>query len=149
METCGRDQTLSEHLEWLDPRQEDRAERDARRQSWYEARPTLALRRIAHAAPTDLGTRFNALQIAWHQEYGPSSSFTEITRCPSYRKIVNLGKQVLPLIFRDLQRRPEPDHWFDALVEITKVDPVRPKDRGYSRRMAKVWLKWARIHGYV
>jgi hypothetical protein len=78
-----------------------------------------------------------------------TSSFTKITRCHSYRKIVDLGEKVLPFIFRDLERRPEPDHWFDALAEITKVDPVSEKDRGYSRRMAKAWLKWARARGYA
>lgn len=96
-----------------------------------------------------LADEFNSLREAWHREYGASSSFTEITRSPSYRMIVQLGEKVLPFIFRDLERRPEPDHWFDALVEITKADPVPAKDRGYSRRMAKAWLKWARAHGYA
>lgn len=53
-----------------------------------------------------------------------------------------MGDEVLPFIFRDLERRPEPDFWFDALVEITKVNPVPERHRGYARAMAKDWLKW-------
>ena len=95
-----------------------------------------------------LALRFESLRKAWHREYGASSSFSKITSCPSYREIVGMGTAVLPLIFEDLKQRSEPDHWFEALVEITKVNPVPLKDKGYSRRMSKAWRKWARTHGY-
>ena len=145
METCAKDEELSGTQEWFHPK----VEPDEKRRDWYARDPALVPRRSSAVARADLANRFDALRIAWHREYGPSSSFTEITRCPSYREIVQLGDSVLPFIFRDLERRPEPDHWFDALVEITKADPVPAKDRGYSRRMAKAWLKWARAHGHA
>lgn len=101
---------------------------------------------VLSAQEESLDATFDSLRKSWHREYGMSSSFTQITHCPSYRKIVQLGDKVLPLIFRDLEQRAEPDYWFDALVEITKTNPVSDKDRGYSRRMAKTWLKWARAN---
>ena len=144
METCPIDQQLADVRAWFLPETEPD---EHPRANWTVTR---ILPRISRAVEKgDLATRFDALRIAWHQECGLSSSFTEITRSPSYRKIVGMGDKVLPLIFRDLERSPEPDYWFDALVEITKANPVPAKDRGYSRRMAKAWLKWARANRYA
>lgn len=132
----------SDTNEWIRPRPEEHPAK------WFVRRPTIVLLRAAHHV-ADLSSTFETLRLAWHREYGLSSSFTEITRCPSYRKIVDMGEKVLPLIFDDLKRRPEPDYWFDALMEITKANPVPSRYRGYSRRMAKAWLKWARAHNYA
>ena len=106
--------------------------------------------RISRAeAQSDLASRFNALRLAWHREYGASSSVTKITSCPSYREIVRLGDSALPFIFRDLRGNPNPSHWLDAIREITKQDPVPPQYRGHPRKMIKFWLKWARDKGGI
>ncbi len=97
----------------------------------------------------DVEYQFNTLRRNWHRERGAASSTTAITNCPSYRLIGLLGDSVLPFIFRDLERRPDPDHWFAALREITNADPVPIQDRGKHRAMAKAWLKWARARGYA
>src|SRR5713226_5758598 len=146
MEICAIDQELSENLEWFQPK----VEREERHYNWYDPRPTLILRRINRVANADLASRFDALRIAWHREYGSSSSTTTITSGPSYRKIIDMGEQVLPLIFTDLERhRHDPPKWFVALREITKANPVSPRDRGNHRAMAKAWLKWAREKGHA
>jgi hypothetical protein len=136
MELCAVDQTLSDDKEWFHPESDE----------WYERRKTQYLVRPSRAAEYsgDLAPRFEMLRASWHREYGASSSFTVITSCPSYREIVGYGKKALPFIIQDLERRPEPDFWFDALTEITKVNPIAEKDRGYARKMAKVWVKWWR-----
>lgn len=139
MEFCAEDDFFSGNAEWC-----VRGPKGAMGQ-WY-GKPQLLYIPAEDDSEGVLAAKFERLRTAWHSEYGLSSSFGEITRCPSYREIVRYGDRMLPFIFRDLERRPEPDFWFDALVEITKVNPVPDKDRGYSRRMAKAWLKWARAN---
>jgi hypothetical protein len=69
-----------------------------------------------------------------------------MTSHPAYRQIASMGHRALPLILRELRR--EPDHWFWALKEITKVNPVPEADRGDIEKMAKHWLAWGRAQGY-
>jgi hypothetical protein len=97
----------------------------------------------------DVEYQFEDLRRKWHSEYGASSSPRVIANSSSYRQIVFMGDRVLPLIFRDLEQRSEPDHWFTALHEITNANPVSPSDRGNMRAMAKAWIKWAKTHGYT
>jgi hypothetical protein len=105
---------------------------------------------ISKAERVSLADRFEALKEAWHRECGSFSSTTQIAQCPSYRIIISdLGKEALPFIFKDLEKhRNDPDHWFVALREITKEDPVPATDRGNHRAMAKAWLRWARSKGH-
>ena len=53
-----------------------------------------------------------------------------------------MGTSVLPLILEEL--RDEPDHWFDALFEITGENPIPPGLRGDVAAMAQVWVNWAK-----
>jgi hypothetical protein len=137
MEICAIDHTDEN---WSRP--------DESPHDWYSPQRVVKLYRINRAEKVndDLAEQFNALRIAWHKECGLSSSPTEIVKSASYLKIVDMGEKALPFIFEDLRKRPEPDYWFDALRKITKENPVPFKYRGYSRRMAKEWLKWARAH---
>lgn len=150
MDLCAHDEVLSDATDLSDATEWHRSPQESV-SGWYRKR-LLSIsaasepNEASEASEEELLERFESLRTSWHREYGLTSSFTQITRCPSYRKIVQLGDKVLPLIFRDLAQRPEPDFWFDALVEITKANPVPDKDRGYSRRMATAWLKWARAN---
>ena len=65
---------------------------------------------------------------------------------PAYQQIIAMGLEVVPLLFRELER--EPDHWFRALHVLTGADPVPPESRGKIREMAAAWLRWGRDQGY-
>lgn len=90
---------------------------------------------------------FRSLSEEWRQATRFQSSVRHITNHLAYRAIVQLGEEVLPLILRELRRRPEP--WFAALREITGADPVRPEHRGNMRAIAETWLRWGRDHGFI
>lgn len=57
-----------------------------------------------------------------------------------------MGKPVVPLILRDLEKSP--DHWFWALRAITGEDPVKPEQRGRMQQMAQAWIQWGKEYGY-
>jgi hypothetical protein len=65
---------------------------------------------------------------------------------PTYREIIGLGEEVIPLLLGQLER--EPDFWFAALRELSGDDPVNESDRGHLERMTDAWLRWGREHGY-
>jgi hypothetical protein len=58
-----------------------------------------------------------------------------------------MGPDAIPLILRELQRRPE--HWFWALNAITREDPIDPEYAGNVRKMTQAWLEWGRERGYI
>jgi hypothetical protein len=66
---------------------------------------------------------------------------------PAYQQIIGMGREVVPLILRELER--EPDHWFWALKAITGEDPVPEQHRGRVRAMADAWIRWGREHGLL
>lgn len=90
---------------------------------------------------------FRALAEEWREATRFQSSLSQITAHPVYRAIVQLGEEVVPVLLRELQRRPEP--WFAALREITGADPVRPEQRGDMRAMADAWLRWGQAHSFI
>ena len=75
------------------------------------------------------------------------SSTTARVQHPAYREIIALGPPVVPLLLRELERRP--NHWFAALRSLTGADPVAPADRGHLGLMAESWIKWGKERGYV
>ncbi len=97
----------------------------------------------------ELEEEFRALADQWRAETMHLSSTTEKAMNFAYKQIIGMGKEVLPLILRELQLRG--GHWFWALSVITRgrENPVRPEDRGNVRRMAQAWLDWGRQKGYL
>ena len=88
--------------------------------------------------------QFTTLRNQWHVERGPCSAISEIIACPSYRQIMGMGKQAVPLILGQLQQEgDDPDYWFAALEAITGSDPVKESDYGNMVAMAQSWLNWA------
>lgn len=59
---------------------------------------------------------------------------------PAYQQIIGMGREAVPLILRDLQRRP--DHWCWALAHITGEDPV-------PAEVAEAWLDWGRQNSHI
>lgn len=64
---------------------------------------------------------------------------------PAYQRIIGMGPAALPLILREMERRP--DHWFWALQAITGTDPVTVGARGNMRGMAAAWVAWGKDNG--
>jgi len=93
-----------------------------------------------------LEQRFRRLEATWLAEVGYSSSSTVLRGHPAFQEIVGLGEAVLPLMMRDLEKRPR--LWVWALPLITGADPVPQSDRGNIARMGEAWLRWGKEHGY-
>ena len=83
---------------------------------------------------------FAGLVDEWKRTRPPSSRMKDLTRVPAYREIVKGGWVAIPFIIEELQR--EPDHYFQALFEITGADPVKPEHRGKLKLMAEDWIQW-------
>jgi len=90
--------------------------------------------------------RFRRLAAAWHKAVAHHSSTTIRNNHPSYREIIALGPEVLPLLLRDLEKNHT--HWFCALREITGANPIPESAAGNIPQMADAWLRWARENGY-
>ena len=88
--------------------------------------------------------RFSLLLEIWHRERRFTSSVSNIIKCASYQKIIEMGKSALPLILVQLkQEGNDPDHWFVALETITGEDPIPENAYGNMLKMAEAWLSWA------
>jgi hypothetical protein len=90
---------------------------------------------------------FKALAEEWHRETAAHSSMTIRQRHSAYRKMVNLGPVIVPMLLQALQEMP--DFWFPLLREITKENPVKPDERGDYKKMSDAWLAWGRGRGLI
>ncbi len=108
---------------------------------------SVPLNQASATTPTEtIEQRFRRLEANWMAETGHLSAYPAIVNHPAFREIVSLGDAVVPLMLRDLKERPR--LWVWALPEITGADPVPPGDGGKVAKMAEVWLRWGREHGY-
>jgi hypothetical protein len=95
----------------------------------------------------DVEAEFRRLADWWGDEAGYLSDLTKAYAHPAYRQIVALGPAVVPVLLRDLERKPA--WWLPALRELTGANPVDPADRGNLRRMSEAWVKWGRENGMI
>jgi hypothetical protein len=95
----------------------------------------------------DLERRFRELVDEWQAAVAPLSSTSARVQHPAYRQIIALGPAVVPLLLRELERRP--NHWFAALRTLTGADPVALADRGHLGSMAAAWVKWGKERGHL
>jgi len=91
--------------------------------------------------------RFLRLKEKWEEETAFLSSVTDVAMHPSYQGIIGMGPVVIPMILREMAKRP--GQWFWALKSISGEDPVLPDQRGNIIEMTKTWLKWGKQRGYI
>lgn len=103
---------------------------------------------IAAKEPQEpLEERFHRLAAEWREQRGPLSLSQEICMMRPYQEIIGMGPAVVPLLLRELRRRP--DQWFWALRMITGANPVPEEDRGRVDRMVAAWVRWGEEHGHL
>jgi hypothetical protein len=83
---------------------------------------------------------FRHLAAWWKHDTEFQSSPTRTAMHPAYQRIIGMGREVLPLILRDLEATQAP--WFWALQAIAGTDPIPVSDRGYIDRMTRAWIRW-------
>jgi putative addiction module CopG family antidote len=92
-----------------------------------------------------LELEFYRLAENWKHETASLSSISKKINHQNYLKIVEMGNAVLPFILRALLK--EPDHWFVALKNISKEDPI-PSGATFQDSV-NGWLKWGQEKGLI
>lgn len=94
----------------------------------------------------EIEAKFIRLRDEWRAQRAHESSTSRMVLLPAYQTIIGMGKDVIPLLLRELERRVE--NWFWALQAITEANPVPAEARGSGEKMAAAWLAWGRSQGY-
>jgi len=107
------------------------------------------IERIVGQAPEEefdnLQNEFHSLVKKWRKDTQHFSSVTKMVRHPAYRRIIDMGIDVLPCLFNELNRHP--DHWLVALNAITGEDPAA--ENSTFDEAVQAWLAWGRGKGYL
>jgi hypothetical protein len=88
---------------------------------------------------------FDELAAKWHEETIFLSDITKKSTHFAYQQIIGLGPAAVPIILEKLAEGP--DHWFWALIAITREDAVKPEHAGKMQLMANDWLEWGHKRG--
>lgn len=88
---------------------------------------------------------FRELVAKWRKDTEHSSSVKKMIKHPAYQRIVEMGQDALPLLFRELNAHR--DHWLVALNAITGEDPA--KEGATFTEAVESWLAWGREKGYL
>jgi hypothetical protein len=104
------------------------------------------MRAPRNAGPSaDLVSEFNWHVQKWKIDTRHFSSVRAMVSHPSYRRIMGMGKDGLPLLLQELNRQP--NHWLVALNAMTGLDPV-PVGATFNEAVS-VWLDWGRKNGHL
>ncbi len=90
---------------------------------------------------------FNVLADWWHEATDSSSSPSRKVNHAAYRRIIELGRPILPYVLRDLETRG--GDWFDALAAIQgdipfSIDAIDTYDGARD-----AWVRWGRQQGLI
>ena len=102
-------------------------------------------RTAANQEPSGLARTFRELAEAWRRETSFLSFMQQRALHPAYQRIIGMGWAAVPLILRQLERRP--DHWLWALESITGEEPARGAESFQAEVQA--WLLWGRERGFL
>ena len=91
--------------------------------------------------------KFETLKNKWEENTQYHSSMSEIVEDGNYKKIIQLGNDVVPMILNEM--RVSPNHWFYALYEITKATPIIPEHYGDITKMTSDWINWGKKNNYI
>jgi len=95
--------------------------------------------------PKKLQEEFHELASTWYRETGKMSSAEQMVLHPAYQKIIGMGEDALPFIFKELKRTK--GHWIWALAIITRDDKAKPGMK--FREAVDAWLAWGQSNGYI
>jgi hypothetical protein len=83
---------------------------------------------------------FNYYYEEWNKEIKYQSSTDAITNNAFFKKIIDLGSEVIPYIIEVL--RDTPSFLIIALCKITGVNPVKSDHCGQIKEMTRDWIEW-------
>ncbi|MBI3273098.1 MAG: hypothetical protein HYZ53_29175 [Planctomycetes bacterium] len=109
--------------------------------------PSLPSLAPAKFSQPGVAEKFASLAKTWKDETGIESSPARLACHPAYKRIVDMGWAIVPLLLRDLESFG--GLWFDALVEITQKNPVPPEQAGQVEEMRKCWVSWGKQAGFL
>jgi len=92
-----------------------------------------------------LEKEFNELAAQWYQETRKLSLANQIVLHPAYQKIIGMGRDALPFIFRELKKTR--GHWIWALAMILRDDKAKPGMK--FREAVDAWLEWGKTNDYI
>jgi hypothetical protein len=121
---------------------------------WMENRTRLHLvqgsfkiRSALRRNESEAKQKFNQLALRWYRETGMLSFIRQKAMHPAYQKIIGMGREALPFIFREMQNRRGDWFWaLEALIEEEEQPPARHDN--FNAAMA-AWLKWGKDNGYL
>jgi hypothetical protein len=95
---------------------------------------------------SELQDEFNELASVWYRETGMLSFIRQKALHPCYQRIIGMGRDALPFIFRELSSGK--GDWMWALECITRLDKNPVPEGATYKEAAAIWLKWAKENGY-
>lgn len=95
----------------------------------------------------DIAEEFQSLVEWWERDTAPISSIEQMAMHPAYQRVIGMGKEIVPLILKQLQQ--EPDYWFWALKAITGENPMKREHAGNLELMTEDWLQWGAEKGLI
>jgi len=105
---------------------------------------TMPVEDVPRPASESFERRLRDLETQWKTDTEFLSDARKIINHSAFKAIIALGKDVVPILLRDLETK---SLWVWALPEITDEDPVPAIDGGNIRKMAEAWIKWGREKG--
>jgi hypothetical protein len=105
----------------------------------------VSAKRVERSSSAELELIFSGLVKHWQDATGGYSVTTRRYAHPSYHAILVLKEDVVPLILRELETRP--DWWFEALQVLTKSNPV--KSNASFEEAVNSWIEWGKANNKI
>lgn len=90
--------------------------------------------------------QFNSLSQKWKKETKGISLTIKMVENENYKKLLELGVKIIPLVLKDLENSVI---WFPLLKELTKANPVPKEYAGDSEKMREAWIEWGESLGLI
>jgi hypothetical protein len=105
----------------------------------------LHLAKVSEPIPA-VEAQFLSLATRWRKETAMQSSMDKKAIHWAYQRIIGMGPAAIPLILREIKRRP--GHWFWALDAITQGENPAA-DCETLTQATNAWIAWGEAKGHL
>lgn len=92
---------------------------------------------------------FYSIYAEWRERTRHLSLFEKKFTDLAYGQLIGMGEEILPLVFRELERTTSDWFWLLSCIARDKAPVISVEDSGRVRKIAAIWMQWGRDNGYV
>ena len=97
----------------------------------------------------EIQEKFELYKTQWLENTKFSSTLREMEADENCQKIIELGNDAIPFIFKEIKNEKYARRWIIVLRKITDVNPIQYSNVGNMKGVVQDWIEWGKQNKHI